>query len=697
VRFAEGIWLFGTLTGLVVAALLILGGFKHLRAVRRFGDEKLVGGLVTHPAGARRAFEGVSLTLAVALAFVALAQPQYGKGTRLIPATNLDVVVVLDYSKSMYAKDVAPSRTVRAISEVGDVIRELPGARFGAVAFAGQPMSFPLTSDGAAIAQFFRGLSPNDMPVGGTAIARALTAARDLLARDPLSKKHERVMVLVTDGEDLEGDPVAVAEACAQEGIKIHVVQVGGRTPEPIPDVNDQGNVVGWRTGADGAPMTTSLSAAGEAQLAKIAEVTSGNVVRSERGSLGIETIKTQLKRMMSEELSETVETVYADVYWIPLCVAIGLLGLEAATILIWSTLIRGRQQKKRISLRPKTGPHPKQRRKKAQRDAAKAVSLGVASILLSSFGCDLDPNDLFVRNSPKVDDAIGALDAGDAKQAVELLTDYLATGKCEAGAIGAPSSVSEKPNASFDLGLGLFKIGEQFGKRFGEDEPVPEAGPAPEAEANLANRSEQVECALRIVRLLALDASLPVELRARAYYLAGNLEFLRRDYRSSVKSYDQALSLIPGAPEDAGDGIGRDAAYNRAIALQRIKDEPPPDAEPDASPDAEPDASPDAEPDASPDAEPDASPDAEPDAGDDGGPPDSGQDEPDSGDAGKQDEPKNQEPDAGKDQQQQQQQQQSSTNQDERMLDMLEQAPTFQQHDAQNRAPVLQGTMEDK
>ncbi|HEU5074050.1 MAG TPA: VWA domain-containing protein, partial [Polyangiaceae bacterium] len=205
-RFAEGIWLFGTLAGLVVAALLILGGFKHLRAVRRFGDEKLVDGLVTHPAGARRAFEGVSLTLAVALAFVALAQPQYGKGTRLIPATNLDVVVVLDYSKSMYAKDVAPSRSVRAISEVGDVIQELPGARFGAVAFAGQPMSFPLTSDGAAIAQFFRGLSPNDMPVGGTAIARALTAARDLLARDPLSKKHERVMVLVTDGEDLEGD-----------------------------------------------------------------------------------------------------------------------------------------------------------------------------------------------------------------------------------------------------------------------------------------------------------------------------------------------------------------------------------------------------------------------------------------------------------------------------------------------------------
>ena len=79
---------------------------------------------------------------------------------------------------------------MRAKSEVARLIGELPGARFGAVAFAGEPMSFPLTSDGGAIAQFFRQLTPNDMPVGGTAIARALEAGRALLERDPQSKKH---------------------------------------------------------------------------------------------------------------------------------------------------------------------------------------------------------------------------------------------------------------------------------------------------------------------------------------------------------------------------------------------------------------------------------------------------------------------------------------------------------------------------
>src|SRR5204862_507781 len=86
----------------------------------------------------------------------------------------LDVIVVLDYSKSMYARDVAPSRIARAKAEIGKLVRDLPGARLGAVAFAGEPMSFPMTSDAAAIAQFFRQLEPNDMPLGGTEIARGL-------------------------------------------------------------------------------------------------------------------------------------------------------------------------------------------------------------------------------------------------------------------------------------------------------------------------------------------------------------------------------------------------------------------------------------------------------------------------------------------------------------------------------------------
>jgi Ca-activated chloride channel family protein len=680
VRFAAPIWLFGTGFALLVAALFVAGSILRHRQLKQFGDEALVSGLLTAQAGGRRAFKGVLCVLAVALAFVAAAQPQYGRGAKLIPATNLDLIIVLDYSKSMYARDIAPSRTLRAKSEVARLISSLPGARFGAVAFAGQPISFPLTSDGPAISQFFQQMTPNDMPVGGTAIARALEAGRNLLARDPLSKTHKRVMLLVTDGEDLEGDPVSIATSAAQDEISIFVVQIGGRTPEPIPQVSETGEVQGIRTDEEGKPLTTSLSAEGEAQLGSIASTTGGAVVRSEAGQTGIAEIERRLKLLMTEELSERVETIYADVYLYPLALALLLVLLEA--------FIPEARARKATKIPPPKKRRPKRRGSRAV-TAALMLAFAYAWLLV---GCAKERNQLWMRNAPAVDEAIAAYDGGDAGAAVSLLEQYLATGKCEQGNIGAPESVRSKPNAAFDLGLGLFKLGEQYGQRFGELEPPGDAGKNPEAEAAKEKRGSEVECALRIVRIVAADQSVPIDLRARAFYLAGNLEFLRGDYASAVKGYDSSLALIPGLPVDGGgDGIGRDAAYNRAIALARIEDE-----KKDAGPDAPPDASPDSGP---PDGgeQPDSG-EQQPDGGDkkdepqdqDGGPPD----------AGKKDEPQNQDggpPDAGKQPEPQPQAQEQPKNQDERMLDMLERAPSVQQQDAKNRSLTGRPRTEDK
>lgn len=685
-KFAVPDWLFGSTLAVLVAIALIVGGVLASRNVKRFGDEALVHGLLTANPRGRRALKGVLLVLAVGLAFLALAQPQYGRGTRLIPATNLDVVIVLDYSKSMYAKDIAPSRILRAKAEVGRLIQDLPGARFAAIAFAGEPMAFPLTSDGAAIAQFFRQLSPNDMPVGGTAIARALEAGRELLERDPKSKQHRRVMLLVTDGEDLEGDPVAVAESAKQSDITINVVQIGGRTPEPIPDVNEAGEQKGFRTDESGKPLTTALSAEGEEQLAKIATVTGGVIVQSAKGETGINEISRRLARLVTEELSEKVETVYADVYMYPL-------GLALLLVLVETFVNEAKRRSK-----PSAVPPPKRpRRKKGLKKAAAAASVGLIASLCFVAACGKSTDKLFERHAPDVDQAISAYDAGDAGSAVSLLEQYLATGKCENGEIGTPDMVRERPNATFDLGLGLFKLAERFGKRFGEEEPLGDGGTTPERDQELGQRNQGVECALRVLRAVAGDSSTPIEFRARARYLSGNLEFLRRDYKAAVKEYDAALRLIPGVAEDAGDGIGRDAAYNRAIALRRIEDKENKDrdAGPDASNDGgepqdggEPDSGKDQQPDSGKDQQPDAGKDdkneEKPDAGggDSGAPPP--QDKPDP----KQDDPQKQKPEPSQ-----------GANQDERMLDMLEHAPTVQEQDAKNRA--VQGRtrtgMEDK
>ncbi|MBN1610652.1 MAG: VWA domain-containing protein [Polyangiaceae bacterium] len=683
-KFAHPLWLTGTVVAVVVAVLLISGGLLLLRAMKRFGDEPRVMALVTGRAGPRRSLKGALLVLGVAAAFVALAQPQYGKGTRVIPATNLDVVLVLDFSKSMYAGDIAPSRIERAKGEVSRLIRQLPGARFGAVAFAGEPMSFPLTSDGGAIAQFFRQLTPNDLPVGGTAIGRALEAGRELLERDPLSAKHRRVMVLVTDGEDLEGDPVSVAEAAAGEGIAVHVVQIGGRSPEPIPEYDDTGQKTGWRTDEQGNPLTTSLSAEGEAQLGRVADKGGGRLVRSQGGSTGIDTVAAALRRMMTEELSEKVETIYADVYYYPLAAALVLLLIETFV----SEVPRPRRRKDRGKASP------------TAEGAATWVGLG-ALVLTLLVGCHRATDRLFERNAPEVDQAIGVMDAGDASAAVDLLEQYLSTGKCDSGKIGTPDRVRERPSAAFDLGLGLFRIAEQFGQRWSELSGPSQKPSGAESEESPERRA-QIDCALSIVELVAADPNLPAELRARANYLAGNLKLLRGDYAGAIEAYDRSLRIIPGVSGDAGDPIGRDAAWNRAIALRYRDQEPPPDAGQDGSKEDSPDAD-----------QKDSGQDASADAGPpDSGPPDasdSGQDSGgnDSNDAGEPPEPKSDdagEQDGSADHENQQQNQppppaqDNSASQNDRILDMLEQAPTLQEHDAKRWAGrTIRRSSEDK
>jgi len=684
-RFADFPWLFGILYAVAVGVVLAFGGILLVRAMRRFGDEHLVLELLTSRTGARRATRSILFVFALALAFVALARPQYGQGTRVVPATNLDIVVALDYSKSMYARDVAPSRSVRAKTEVARLIANLPGARFGAVAFAGEPSAFPLTSDGSAIAQFFRQLSPNDMPVGGTSLAKALERSRQLLVQEPLAKKHEKVIVLVTDGEDLQGDPVAVAKAAKDDGITIHVVQIGGRTPEPIPEVDERGKIVGLRKDASGSPLTTALSAEGEKQLSDIASAAGGRIVRSASGSTGIDELSKILSSWVTEELSEKVETVYADVYAYPLGAALFLLLIE--------TFI-GDTRRQSVPVRPPAPHRLRQSRKDRRRVLASSLFLGalLPVLFLGLPSCDEKRKSAFTRNSPQVDQALAALEAGDAGASTATLQTYLSTGKCSEGNIGTPDSLNKHFFATFDLGLALFRVAESFGQRFGEPRPKPNGQPNPAEDQKQAGRSEQVDCALRVVTTITTLPDVPVDLLARAHYLIGNLHFLREEWKDAVSAYDEALRLVPGVGNDAGDGIGRDAAWNRAIALTREKDKPPPDAGQDAGkPDGGNSDAGQQTPDGGNDQKPDAGgQEKKPDAGNPNQQPDSGT-PPDPKDAGG-----SSAPDAGAPPPPPQERPKPEDSAD-RVLDMLDETPTLQEHEAKNRVLGLPRGMEDK
>jgi hypothetical protein len=193
---------------------------------------------------------------------------------------------------------------------------------------------------------------------------------------------------------------------------------------------------------------------------------------------------------------------------------------------------------------------------------------------------CGWDPSRPFERESPVVNRALAELDAeAGAQPAADLLEGYLSTGACAESNIGTPKSLGEKPVAAFDLGIALFRVGEAYGARFGDEE---QKKPETLAPGNDGLRASHIECALRIARAVADDPTQAVELRARARYLEGNLLFLDAKYKEAVAAYDKALVLGPGIPEAGidgkagvryGDPVGLDAAWNRAVALRRIED----------------------------------------------------------------------------------------------------------------------------
>jgi hypothetical protein len=299
---------------------------------------------------------------------------------------------------------------------------------------------------------------------------------------------------------------------------------------------------------------------------------------------------------------------------------------------------------------------------------ASVACVTSIAAFACSIAACHWDPSHPFDRNAPEVTQAIGALDAGDAGAATVLLEEYLSTGPCKEASIGTPGILRRRPNGTFDLGLSLFRMAEAFGRRFGEEEL--DGGAAEEVRQQ---RAAQIGCALAVVQAIAADESQPVDVRLHARYLEGNLQFLGTDYESAVQAYDKALTLAPGLV-DAGDAVSRDAAWNRAIALRRIEDKK--DAGNDASNDASQDGARDAEGDGSQSPDGSGQEDSGQDSGkDSGGEPDAGQD------SGNDASPPPPQKDAGPPPPP------PRANQDERILDQLENAPTVQQEDAKKRA----------
>jgi len=332
-------WMIALSVGVVagLAALVPLMGFVERRVLlAQIGSVETVEKLMANRSPQLRAARGVLFVLGLALCVLSASRPQLHQGTRMLSRRGIDIVVALDFSKSMLARDVAPSRIDLAKRELDQLIESLGGDRVGLVAFAGEAIQFPLTTDYEAATLFWRDLDPNDMPVGGTAIGRALNAAVRLFENDRLSAQRSKVIVLLTDGEDHEGDPIEVARQAAQNDIHIHVLGIGGETPELIPQIGADGAWSGFQRDRDGEYVSTALTAENERQLQQIAEVSGGRYFRAAPGQVGVDHIRREIRRLRQDQLDERRVRLYGEAYQSFL-----LFGLLA--LIVGATLPRGR------------------------------------------------------------------------------------------------------------------------------------------------------------------------------------------------------------------------------------------------------------------------------------------------------------------------------------------------------------------
>jgi Ca-activated chloride channel family protein len=358
VRWAAGEWRWITLALVALACASLLWAWRaRKRALAAFGDEALVRSLRDGSPAAFRAARGVLAVVALLLAGLAVARPQGRARTEVLSRKGIDIVVCLDVSKSMLARDVAPSRINRARSELRRLMEEEPGDRVGVVVFAGTTMEYPLTTDHESAQRFYRDVEPYSFPVGGTSIGRAITAAHEMFKRDPLATRRSKVVLVLTDGEDLDGDPVAAARAAQQDGIATYVVAIGSTVPEPIPQFSPEGRMVGFERDSRGEVKTTRFTPEMETQLRAVVEAGRGQYIRPRQGEIGIEQVRRAIAGLRRAEVAASQQTVYDELA--------GWFLLPAfALLLIASTLVPervGRAEGERVARRPR----PRARRQK--------------------------------------------------------------------------------------------------------------------------------------------------------------------------------------------------------------------------------------------------------------------------------------------------------------------------------------------
>jgi len=266
---------------------------------------------------------GLSL-LAITLLIFAIANPQIGSKVEDVKQVGIDVYILLDVSLSMQAEDIKPSRLEKAKHDISRLINKLQGDRIGLIVFSGEAfVQFPLTTDYAAANLFLASVDTKTVPQPGTAIIPAIKLAMKSFKKDEETKK---AIVIITDGENHEGNVVQIAEDAASNGISIFTIGLGSATGSPIPIKNSSGTQTEFKKDRYGNIVFTKLD---ENTLREIAKAGDGNYYLASNNEDELNKIYNDLSKFEETEYGTTKITDYEDRFYYLLVPVILLLIFE--------------------------------------------------------------------------------------------------------------------------------------------------------------------------------------------------------------------------------------------------------------------------------------------------------------------------------------------------------------------------------
>jgi len=258
------------------------------------------------------------------LLVVAASNPQVGTRMEEVKQTGIDVYICLDVSLSMKAEDIKPNRLDRAKFQIANLIQKLRGDRIGLIIFAGQAyVQFPLTSDYSAANLFLNAVDVNSVPQQGTAIASAINLA---VKSFDYKTSTQKAIVIITDGEDHEGDVMQAVKDAVAKDIKIYTIGLGSLDGVPIPMYNNSGQQIGFKKDRDGNVVLTKLDAS---ILQQIASAGNGQYFQGTNYEDQLNEIYKDLSQLEKTEFGVKKVTDYEDRFYYFLIPALILLVLE--------------------------------------------------------------------------------------------------------------------------------------------------------------------------------------------------------------------------------------------------------------------------------------------------------------------------------------------------------------------------------